>query len=142
MGNELYFRENAYQNLISTTQTVTNTWADLGPLFQAADIPAIALWLKYTINDSTGIQIRTLSKRSIDDTEDFSSPILATAPSLVSVDEEIFQLPDKSISIGIPVPISSLFRFMRIQIKATIPGATPAAISLAQIFYAGKGYTV
>lgn len=142
MGNELYFKENTYQNLITSSQTITNIWSDLGPLFQAADIPAIALWLKYTINDSTGIQIKTLSKRSLDDAEDFSSPILTVAPSLVSVDEEIFQLPDKSISIGIPVPISSLFRFMRLQVKATIPGATPAVISMAQIFYAGKGYTV
>ena len=142
MANVLYFRENSYQDLITTPKTVTGVWSDLGPLFQAADIPAIALWLKYIINDSTGIQIRTLSKRSLEDVEDFSSPILTVAPTLVTVDEEVFQLPNKSISIGIPVPISSLFRFMRIQVKATIPGATPASISLAEIFYAGKGYTV
>jgi len=138
----LYYKDNKIQDLLTEAQAFTGAWANLGPLISGKDTPAISLWLKYLIGDSTLPQLRLVGRRSLTDTEDYSLPIRTINAFSVDVAAEVFSLPAEDTTIALPVETSDLINYMQVQVKVATAGAIPGSFLLAQVLIASKGRTV
>lgn len=125
---------------LAVDQEVTGSWADLstvvaGPLINAMDCLAISLWLKITINDSTDLRFRVLAAQTESATDFYSFPIEAASATVVDVSPEYKELTD-DLDQNIVLPISSAdnFPFIKIQVMAGTPGATPAVVTAGVSF--------
>jgi hypothetical protein len=128
--------DNSYQDLISSAQTLTGSWAALGDVVDVRDSSDVALYLKVVIGDSQNVRIRALAKRTESDSEAFSLPIKTTSASVVAVEAEYFELNvDSNQSIVIPFNSADVLNFIQFQVMAGTAGASPGNIAKASVSF-------
>jgi len=120
--------------LIAAPQVVTGSWADVGIPVTTGDYDLVAFWMKLTINDGLGIQVRILGSDVVDFTDSYVVPIQDISdPDKIGLAPQVFELTDETQNLIIPMAISDSIPFIKFQIKATTPGATPASLVMAKI---------
>jgi hypothetical protein len=125
---------------LAVSQVVTGSWADLstvvnGPLFNAMDCLAVSLWLKVDINDSVNLRFRVLAAQSDSATDFYSFPIESATATVVDVSPEYKELTvDADQNIILPIASSDNFPFLKVQVMAGTPGASPATITAGLSF--------
>lgn len=121
--------------LISTAQTLTGSFADLGTVIVTGDYDLAALWLNLDINSSLDVQIKVLGS----DTEDFAVsydlPILDISDAaLVGVAPQIFAISNNvDQKIIVPMMLSDAVPFIKFQVKAGTVGAPAGSILTAKV---------
>ena len=138
----LYYKNNIVQDMINTPVTLTTSWANLGPLICTSDVPAIAIWIKYLLNDSLGMQLRVVARRYQEDTEYYSLPIKSVNPTFVQVSPEYFKLPDVDTDVVVPIECSDLVKYLQFQVRVGTLGETAASITKCQLTTATTGRTI
>jgi hypothetical protein len=123
-------RDNERIALTAAPQVLTAGWVDLGPYeIDCRDVKNVALWLNLDVNDSTGVQYRTLG-RSYGSTDWFALPIEAFTQTKIFVREHLFEFGDNiDQKIVTQVEVADLVPYIKFQIMATVAGATPGEIA-------------
>lgn len=120
-------------SLIASSQNFTSSWADLGSPIAANTLSDIGLWLNIDINDGSDLKVRALAKKTIDDTDEYSLPliVLSAGEEGVYIRYKVLEITTDT-NIIIATETSNLVPFIQFQIMADTPGATPAAVTKAE----------
>lgn len=116
---------------IGSNQNFTTGWVNFGNAIDMSNSDSLAIAVKYTANDTTGMFIRAVGKMEDSSTADvFQLPILSSSTSTLAVYSENYTLPDtaQNTILQMNVGASGLVPFVQLQIKATTTGATPAVM--------------
>ena len=114
--------------LLSSPQTVTASWVDIGAEVESGMRSDIGLWIKVTINDSANIDFRIQAKHTSggDEYEIMDETIVngleAEDPQIHELNRDIDQDVYFHIALGGEIP------FLQLQVKAGTVGATGATI--------------
>lgn len=127
--------DNKRVDILTGSQTLTGSYADLGnidagPFINVQDCESVTLWLKLTINNSTGIKIKMLFKES-EAATDLYQPVIktVTATAVTVAPQEIVLANDSTQNLGITFSVGDQLEFIKFQIIATVVGATPASVT-------------
>lgn len=115
-------------NLISSPQTLTDSWTDLGSEMALNGEECLKLWVDLDVNDSTGIQFRVLGRLVSEGTE-YESSILTDTTSKRNVEPEIYEIinnVDQKCAIKMDEPCN--IPFIQFQVKVTVVGAIAGKI--------------
>lgn len=131
-GN-LYVKEeySSATALISTPQTLTTSFADLGGEIDCKGYKTLWLWVKLTIQQSSGVQIKALAKHTASGTEEYNMPIETVSSTLISLNPQIFQLPDASDLYVVEIKVSNACPYIQWQVKMSTDGGTDGTIDTA-----------
>lgn len=125
-------KDNEVKSLISSAQTLTNAWADLGDRIACGDTKNIALWLNVDINDTQNLQIRMVCFTGETATDTYVPVIDTPSASKVSIEAEVIELNvDADTKIVRQFDIMDQVYFIKFQVMAGTVGATPGKISEA-----------
>lgn len=114
------------QALISAAQTITGSWADLGPEVGVGGAKWAGIFLNVDIDTSVNIRVRVLAKHTEDHADEFSLPIKTVGSSVVLVEAEYFELNvDSDQKIMLSVDLDRLVPFIQVQVQAGTVGGTP-----------------
>lgn len=138
--NPTWSRYTDSESILAAAQTLTQTFADLGPEISTSGYKNIGLWLKGTVQASTGIQVKALGKHTYGGSEEYDIPIeiISADGSKVNITTEVNQVPDGSNFLYVfKVNTDNVVPYIQFQVKATSSGATAATMDTA---YITKGY--
>jgi len=80
---------------LTSAQTVTTSWVDLGSEIAPKGNSAIGLWIDFTINDSNNFRVRLVGRHTTGG-DDFVIPIKSITPSSVLVKPSYHEFDDDS----------------------------------------------
>lgn len=127
--------------LITTPQTMTNAWADVGVSFPVGNYSYLAIKLALNINDSQNVRIRALgldTKASLSSTG-ASFPIYSPAADKVEVAPHYYEFSsDADQKIVVDWSILRVCKFIIIQMYAVTPGAAPATVDSCEYILGGE----
>jgi len=118
--------------LISSAQSFTGSWANLGSVLHTNGMSYIGLFLKVTANNSLNMRVRVLGKLSLTDSDSYVFPIRDVQSNSIKVQGEYFELTndtDQNIVIG--VDLKYIIPAIQFQISAGTAGATAGQIAKA-----------
>lgn len=109
-------------------QTVTNSWVDFGSEYSYDRSAIVRLYLKVTINDSSGVKLRVRGKIGSDYYSLITKSIQVDGG--IKVYADYIELGnDADQNIVIPIEIDNLIPTLQVQIMADTVGASGATIS-------------
>lgn len=122
------------EELITTAQDLTSSWANLGKPISMANYRKLGLWLDVNINNSTGVLFRALPLKSLDSTATvYNFPIKWVSSSKVAIDDENFELTNNADQkLLVAMETDYLVPYVQIQVMATVVGATAGQIDVAE----------
>lgn len=136
----LLIEDNEQTALISTSQTLTDSWANLGDVIDTRDQEAIALWLKVDINNSQNFRLRVLAKQTSASSDLYSLPIKTSSSSDVKLEAEYYELNvDSDINIVLDIGVGDLVQFIQVQVMVGTVGVSAGAITSAKVSGSLKG---
>jgi hypothetical protein len=136
--NPVRTRRTDWEAIIPSAQTLTTSFADLWPEFDCKGFNTITIWLKCTVNASTGIQLRALWKHTYAGTEEMALPIESVTTAVINVTPEIVQFPDWiNFLYAITAKVNNSIPYIQRQVKMSVDGGTDWTIDTANIT---KGY--
>ena len=92
----IFYKDNEAQEIISSAQTLTNSWEDLGEEIDCRDCHSIGVFLTIDINSSTNVRIKALGKHTKAGTEEYNMPIKTVSSSDVKIEDEYLEFNDDS----------------------------------------------
>jgi len=124
---------NTYQPplpVISSEQELTNAWVKIGKTHNMLGYTSLGLFVDLEINDSEGVQIKVIGKRTEEDTVEFKLPIFeVTVEGTVEYEGTHFVLSDnENQSLIIKTTTDNLIPFVDIYMKVETVGTTPAKL--------------
>lgn len=121
-------------NLISSPQTLTNAYADLGAEVACSGYSYLGIWIKCTVQDSTGISVKALAKHTAAGTEEYNLPIQTVSTTEIAVTPEIVTFPDGTNFLYLlVVNLFNVIPYVQFQVKFTTDGGDDATINTAYI---------
>lgn len=122
--------------LISTPQTLTSNWVNLGDAFDIDTYKSVLLSTEITPNDSTGIKFRALIFINEFESQ-LTKKIVRTqsADLIIPSEEEVGELSDSKTNLTFKIPDGATD--IQIQVKADIVGTTAGTIDEA---FAARSY--
>jgi hypothetical protein len=108
---------------ITTPQTLTASFADVGGEMSCFRKRHAAIWLKITANDATNIQLQVLAKHTAADTLECNLPIMTVSSSVINITPEIVEFPVTNGSYLLMVELNKKVSFIQIQAKDISAGA-------------------
>ena len=109
------------EQLISTPQTLTGAWADLGNELDVKGARTIGLWIDMAVNDSLSIVARIVIKHTLAGS-DYLLPFQSLTPNPVQGNDSLLTW-----------ELDSVIPFATIQVMAGTVGSTAAEISSAHV---------
>lgn len=120
--------------LITAPQTLTNVYADLGAEVACSGYSYLGIWIKCTVQDSTGISVKALAKHTAAGTEEYSLPIQTVSTTEIAVTPEIVTFPDGTNFLYLlVVNLFNVIPYVQFQVKFTTDGGADATIDNAYI---------
>lgn len=124
----------AILTLLSSPQTVTASWADVGSEISVDNVTDVGFWTKITINNSQNVQFRILAKHTAAHADEYEILGATYSAGTYTVDATIYELNSDAdqkvffhLALGKEVPV------IQVQVKAGTVGATGATVD--QILY-------
>lgn len=116
--------------LLTSNQTLTAGWVNLGAEINCEGALSIALWIDLDVNNSTNVRIRALARNAAGGS-DYVFPIKTTYASNVKVQSEYIELDvDADQKIILETTLDGLVPFVQFQVMAEVAGV-PAGIILS-----------
>jgi hypothetical protein len=116
--------------LITSPQTLTGSWTNLGDAFEIDTYRSILIQLKITPNDSTGIKFRALIYSNGDGYQLSKRKIrIDEADLIIPSEQEIEELSDGKANVGFKIPDGA--SQIQIQVMAEVVGTTAGTIDEA-----------
>lgn len=123
-------KDNEVTELLSAPLVLTASWQDVGAILNIGDITNLSLWAALTINSSTGVQFKVVGFKTPTDTANpYDLPIHLVNETYVAVNPQVYKLgvdADQKIILG--VASVDVISFLKVQVKATVVGVTPAQL--------------
>ena len=119
-------------NIITSPQTITDSWTDLGLQIQTIDYSFFSTYLDIDINDSKNVQFRF---RGIYDTggADFIIPLKTIKKDKVLLDDVYYEVnSDADQKIILQTDMDQNIKFIKLQVKVGTVGATAGIINTAK----------
>ena len=112
--------------LITSAQTLTASWVDLGAELDMSSYKRALIWINLDINDSLNARVRALGKLANNATLEYSFPIKVVGSSDVKVDDEYIEFNvDADQQMILEVETNGLIPFLQFQIQAGTAGVAP-----------------
>jgi len=112
-------------SLLGASQDLTGSWLDCGDEIFCSGYDAVFLFFTIDINDSTDIRIRALGKHTSTGAEEYNLPIKTISSTVVSIDDEYFELANDSDQLVIvQVQTNRGIPYLQVQIEAGTVGAS------------------
>jgi len=122
--------------LITTPQTLTTSWVDLGDQVDMTKYTRCGIWLNIDINDSNNVRIRALPKLAKNAAFEYTLPIRTVGANVVTVEPEYFEYGTDADGLGIlEIRTRGLVPYVQFQVQVSAAGATPAQIDNADITF-------
>jgi hypothetical protein len=117
------------QQLVSSPQALTGTWADLGSEYQLGGARACAAYVELNINLSNNARIRFLAKHASAHADEFVLPIRTVSASDVKVEDEYLEFNDDADQkVVVSVDLDGCVMYGQWQAQVGTVGGTAAAI--------------
>lgn len=119
-------------NIITSPQTITGTWADLGVKIESIDYSYFAAYIKIDINDSKNVQFRY---RGIyeDSGEDFIIPLKNIRGNKILLDDFYYEVNnDSNQNIILQTNMDQNIKLIKLQVRANTVGATAGIVTYAK----------
>lgn len=122
-------------DIITSAQTVTASWADMGEEVDMRDFGKVALWVDIDINGSNDVRFRVLGKKGAAATDEFQIADLYTSASgLVPVNGKYYEVgTDSDQQLMIPIVFDAQVPFLQFQVIAATLGSPAAIIKTASV---------
>lgn len=121
--------------LISTPQTLTNSWADLGAVIDMGNFNGLSLFFALDINNSENLQIRAVYKRSLNDQEDYLPTTQALDSGTVVLNPKVLELGvDTDGNYSVKIPTNNTTPYIQLQVQVLTVGGTAGEILSAEYF--------
>jgi len=117
------------QQLVSSAQALTGTWADLGSEYLVAGASYAGLYANLDINLSNNARVRFLAKHALAHADEFVLPIRTVSSSSVSVEAEYTEFnvdADQKVLLG--VDLDGVVMVGQWQVQVGTVGGTAAQI--------------
>ena len=115
--------------LLSSPQTVTASWADIGSEITTDGYEDIGLWIKVTINNSQDVELRTQAKHESGGSDEYEMMTETITAGLETEDPIVYELNrDQDQDVYFHVPLRGEIPYLQVQVKAGTVGATGATI--------------
>ena len=116
-------------DLLTTPQTLTVSWADIGGEIPTDGNADIAFWIKLTINNSNNVQFRALAKHEEDHADEYEIMTETYSAGKNTEDATIHELNiDANQKIMFHIPLKEDTPVIQLQAKVLTVGATGATI--------------
>ncbi len=115
-------------DIISSPQTLTETWTDCGDSINIREYDRILIWNDLTINDSLNFRIRLVT-RLTEDGDDYSLPISINGTDNVRLNHEYIEYDlDIDQKLVYSWDIDNLSSWIQLQVQVGEAGTVPAVI--------------
>lgn len=109
--------------LISSAQSFTGAWANLGGELDTFKKKNFFLWIDYTRGTSTGIKVRILAKDAFSGALEYSFPIKTTAATAVNLEPNVYTFTDgQDYTQMLEVELNKGIPVLQVQVMATVAG--------------------
>ena len=134
----VWTRRTDVEPLLSAAYTLTSSFANVGPVIDCRSYNTIAIFVKCTVQNSAGIQMRATAYHTYAGSEQWSIPIETISPGLDNITIETVQFPDGvNFLYVIKCKVDNVIPYIQLQFKDTTVGATHGTIDT---LYVTKGY--
>lgn len=132
LGNAAWTRRVGVFNLVSSAQTLTASFADLGNEIDASGYKYVTLYLTIDINSSNDVRIKVLGKHTVAGSEEyvFDPDLLNAADTTASTSYIEFDT-DADQLATVRIPVDNALPVLQIQASVGMVGATGADIDAA-----------
>lgn len=118
----------------STSQALTNAWADLGGEVLTLGYKKIGVWIKIDINDSQNVRLRALPKLDAGATDEYSLSTKVITATDVALTAQYFEFStDADGNYFIEIDTSGLIFYTQLQVMAGVVGAGPGNILSCEV---------
>ena len=115
--------------LLSSPQTVTASWVDVGGEIVTDGHKDIAFWIKLTINDSNNVQFRALAKHIESHADEYEILTETYSAGVNTEDATVHELnADANQKVKFDIDLHASTPVIQLQVKALTVGATGATI--------------
>lgn len=119
--------------LITSQQTLSTTWVDLGSEINLSRYNHVCLWVNLVISDSTNVRERVIAKHTAAGANEYSIPIQTVSASDVKVEPEYKEFNvDADQKMVNCWDIDNAIPLVQFQIQAGAVGTVAGVISSAQ----------
>lgn len=108
--------------ILAAAQTLTGSYADVGPEIPCWGYRTVGIWLKITVNQATALNVQVLAKHTASDTSEYNLPISIVGSSSVSITPEVVALPATNNVILLMVNVANVVPYIQIQMSETDAG--------------------
>lgn len=121
--------------LISSSQTLTTSFADLGGEIDMRGLDQLGLWLEVDINQAEDVEIRIWHKHTSGGTEEYREIYLGSpSGNITTINLNDYQVgADSDQFFKINIPVSATSPFIQVQAREATDGGTDADIDTAYI---------
>ncbi len=117
------------KDLLTSPQTTTVSWADVGSEIQVDGHKDVAFWIKVTINDSNNIQFRALAKHIKDSADEYEIMTETYSSGKNTEDATIHELnSDTDQKIMFHINLHADIPVIQLQVRVLIAGSTAATV--------------
>jgi hypothetical protein len=121
----------AERALISSAQTLSTTWSDLGSVVGTEDAQNIALFAAVTISDSVNVRFRALGQHPSSTTE-YTQMILTAAASSIAAEDRYVELnADADQDVAIVWELDRVYPLVQFQVQVSAVNTTAGQIDEA-----------
>lgn len=139
--SQIWMRYTPPVELISSAQTLTTSFADLGNEIDMRGYNQLGLWLNVDINQASDVEIRILHKHTPAGSEEYREIYLGTPGSNITIislnDYQVGADSDQLFKINILVSATS--PYIQVQAREATDGGTDADIDTAYVTKAWGG---
>jgi hypothetical protein len=122
--------------IITSPQTVTNAWADLGSELDMTSWKRMGIWLDVTINNSNNVRVRALAKRLANGALEYPIMIKTISATDVKLQPGYYELDsDSNQQAYFEVETNGLIPVIQWQVEAGTVGVAGATINSAFATY-------
>ena len=117
-------RDNSYQEILTSAQTFTAAWVDLGSYaIDVRDIETLGLSVQVTVGTSTGMQFKAVGISTADTTAvEYELPSKVVAATKVSAVPLVYELSAATQNIMLDFPVNDLVNYVVIRVKDAAGG--------------------
>ncbi len=117
------------RDLLTSPQTVTDSWVDVGTEIGTDGYNDIAFWIKLTINDSNNVQFRALAKYVEAHADEYEIMTETYSGGKNTEDATVHELnSDSNQKVMFHIPLKGDTPVIQFQVKALTVGASGATI--------------
>lgn len=121
----------AISPLISTAQTVTNAWANVGSGLPIYDAESLSYAVSYTAGDATGIKLRAIGRPKLGGVSTYLVPLKIVGESSTALGNTGFYLPAASTNMFVELAGGTPNTVPFVQLQIMSDGGSTATIDTA-----------